>query len=305
MIRSFLKRNYREDPIRQVSFETANDICLFYGNGACTDGCHDSKNINIPKKILFVTEENYDFQLIENSNFDKVLIIHKGVDVWRNSEIGKNLYEYVYFPIPESIAYSNVKFEEKEYDVAYAGHIGPQQTWVNQLLNVIKHKKYAFISATKNPYVTHFNVSYREKIETLHKSKVAIVHNVHFCDITQSNITLRNGMLANIEIYKRCDSWFNKEIGEWRSTRPELKTRMFEAAASGCIPLVLEDEVRSLENFFLPNEDFIYFNNSNLDKILSEVLNNYEIYRHIAVSAKEKCKKYTDKEFSKTYLQKL
>lgn len=304
MIHQYFESNYKEDPIRQLNFFVQEGIAFYYGASHYPNAGNDAKDLKNTKRILFMSEENYDFKHIERS-FDKVLIIHKGIDSWRNKIIGKDLYQYVFFPIPEAIAEANITYDEKNYDVVYAGHLGRMHGWIStKMIPTICNKKYAFISGSRDRRVTHYNVSYKDKMKILQKSKVSIVHNIHWGDLaTTACKTLVDSMKKESDAFKKCSSWYNEKTQTWKTTRPELKTRIFEAAASGCIPLVLKDEFDTVEDFFTPNKDFLYFELSNLDSILDEVINNYKNYMHIAYSAKEKCKLYTDKEFSLRYLR--
>jgi len=302
VIKSYLSSNYREDPIRQLSFRTSPDTSFFYGADHYPRAGNDARNMKNMKRVLFMSEENYDFSHIEAS-FDKVLVIHKGVDEWRNKEIGKDLYEYVFFPIPENIALQEVGFDCRDIEVTYAGHVGVHQKWLSEsIIDPISRRKYALISATKSQHTTHYNVSYKEKISILSRSKVSIVHNLHMIDIGKANRTLVESMKKDEKSFMRCNSWYDAGARTWRSSRPELKTRIFEASAAGCIPLVLKDEFHSVDDFFVPNQDFMYFETGNLSNVLEEILTNYSLYKQIAQSAKEKCKLYTDVQFSKKYL---
>lgn len=296
MIYRFVENNYREDPVRQLTFSASENIDFFYG----IDSHQHSKSIpRKNKRILLTLERSHNYDELEK-DFDEIFLIHKYYDVWRSRISSSDTkWKYCYFPIPEKIANMQVNFSEKEYEVAYAG-LAFQSNLSSMVLDPIFNFKYAYISMGSSSRITHRNTSYLDKISVLSKSKIAIIHNVIIENPSQSGCpVMRNYIQGNIEKSKQNYAWFDGE--KFRHWHPELKSRIFEAAAAGCIPLVLKDDFNSLEDFFEPEKDFLYFEN-NLAELIQEISSNYEKYSHIAVSAKKKCLQYTDTTFSRDFL---
>lgn len=144
---------------------------------------------------------------------------------------------------------------------------------INELLSVIVNYKYSFVSFNRsNPYVTHTNVSYTEKLNLISKSKITIVHNL-------------NG-----------------------NNTPQLKSRPFEAALCKSLILCKKDNWNLIEEWFVEGEDFLYYNDSNdLKSIIDDVLNNYDSYNQIIENCYNKAinnyttKKFVEKFFNKNY----
>jgi spore maturation protein CgeB len=64
------------------------------------------------------------------------------------------------------------------------------------------------------------------------------------------------------------------------------------------------DKFKTIEKWFTPNEDFIYYDNeSNLEQIIKDTLHNYNNYQFMIENAYNKAKKeYTTEQFVKKYL---
>ena len=56
------------------------------------------------------------------------------------------------------------------------------------------------------------------------------------------------------------------------------------------------DHWNIIEDYYTPGEDFIYFNeNSELEGLIKDILNNYKDYEHIIENAYNKSLNYTSK----------
>ena len=135
---------------------------------------------------------------------------------------------------------------------------------VDHIINTIKHFNYRFVSFNRG---NNLNTTYAEKLQLIANSKINVVHNVISEDI------------------------------------PQLKTRPFEAAFCKSLILCRYDKFKTLEKWFTPGEDFIYYEDNNLKDTIEEILNNYDNYIFMIENAYNKAKKeYTTKRFIEKYL---
>ena len=75
---------------------------------------------------------------------------------------------------------------------------------------------------------------------------------------------------------------------------PQFKGRMWELASTKTLILVKKDPWNIIEETFIPNSDFIYYNNvDEANDIIDDVLINYKKYRDITESAYNRVKKLT------------
>lgn len=158
------------------------------------------------------------------------------------------------------------EFTEKIYDVIYCGLATGSH--VSEILNTIRNFNYRFVSFTNNEITTNINPTYFEKLKLISQSKITAVHNLTGTGTTQ------------------------------------IKTRPFEAAFSKSLILCKRDQWNIIEEWFEPNKDFLYYNDSKeLEFIIKEVLNNYEKHLPMIESAYDKAiNNYTTKHFIKKYL---
>lgn len=172
--------------------------------------------------------------------------------------------EFVFFPFNKDLIPTEF---EKKYDAIYTGYANGSH--VEIILNSIRKFNYRYVSFSNIPGVTtDSNVTYSQKLNLISQSKCCVVHNL------VSNNT------------------------------PQLKSRPFEAAFCKSLMLVYKDSFNIIEDWFTPNEDFIYFENEReLTDIIFDVKNNCEKYQNIISNAFEKSlKEYTTEKFIEKYI---
>lgn len=265
--------NYPEDPVFYYGFEKFEhlfpNIDLYFGAKI-----HD--NITSPstnKKILFSTEEQVDddnpnhsvanVPLLEEY-IDVILSISPLSDKKEKPQTNFKLERhYVFQPFNEEF---EPKDKSKLWDVIYTG--GESVKHATDIVNVIKNFFLYRHVSFRGQFATNTNVTYKEKLQLIANSRINIVHNI---------------------------------VNE---TIPQLKTRPFEAAFCKSLMICKYDKFKTIEKWFTPNEDFLYYGDeSNLEQIIKDVLENYDNYQFMIENAYNKAKKeYTTEQFVKKYL---
>jgi hypothetical protein len=229
-------------------------------------------------------------------NFDKILTICPYTcNFINNSSLNKKKRQFVFFPFNKILTPKNNK---KIYDLIYTGSIIKNLNVLSIFNSISKSKvfRYKLVSNTKHKIVTDFNISYKNKLNLISQSKVSLIHNY---------IDLNDDQVEHIKKYKfyhknQAFSHLDKRI------IPQQKSRMFEAAFCKSLMLVKRDPWNVIENFFVPNKDFLYFNNkSDFIEILSNIKKNYHKYNYIVNNAfKKATKNYTCENFYNNFLLK-
>jgi hypothetical protein len=262
-----LSHNYPEDPARYYGFE---DFEHLFPNVNLYFGAKMPEEITQPatnKKILFATEEQID-DINPNYNVASIPIYEEYVDeILSISPLCNKRSK----PKRQYVFQPfNEKFElqdkTKIWDVIYTG--GDSVLHALNIVDVItQFKNHRFVSF-KHSKATNKNVSYIEKLQLIANSKIDVIHNIV------------------------------------APTIPQLKTRPFEAAFCKSLMICKYDDYKTIEKWFTPNEDFIYYENeSELKDVIQEVLDNYDQYQFMIENAYDKAKtEYTTEQFVKKYL---
>lgn len=155
---------------------------------------------------------------------------------------------------------------EKIYDVIYCGLATGNH--VTEILNIITKFNYRFVSFVNNGVTTNVSPTYFDKLKLISQSKITVVHNLTGTGTTQ------------------------------------IKTRPFEAAFSKSLILCKKDQWNIIEEWFEPNKDFIYYEDSKeLEFLITKIINNYEEYYPMIESAYNKSiNNYTTKHFIQKFL---
>jgi hypothetical protein len=202
---------------------------------------------------------------------------------WMNK---KSSTKFIPIPFPyakesfESIDYT----AEKTYDVIYMGHLLGQEHF--KIIDIMKNYNYvhASISGYQAPYTpTHINIQSKLKWDILSKSKVSIAMNL---------APINNGHSGFITKY---DGWQNNQAFKDLESGyiPQFKPRVIESMVCKTLVLVKYDQWNVIENWFTPNEHFIYwYNLEDLFYKLYHIIHNYKSYQPIVDAAYEKVKEY-------------
>jgi hypothetical protein len=155
---------------------------------------------------------------------------------------------------------------EKIYSVIYTGFHGGE-AHINEIIDTITQvPNYRYTSFSGDPRVTNSNVMFLEKLKIISQTKVSVIHNVV-------------------------------------NSSPQLKSRAFEAGFSRSLILAMKDEFGLIEDWFVPDVDFIYYEQGKLKEKLEQVLQNYDSYKHIIENAYIKCvNEYTTEKFVEKYI---
>lgn len=177
---------------------------------------------------------------------------------------GRSKRQGVFIPINENVI--PVK-HDKIYDVIYCGFAGMPH--VDDIIQTIINYNYCLVSfSDQGGLTTHQNVTFPEKLNLIAQSKICVVHNM-----------LNNGT-------------------------PQLKSRAFEASFSRSLMLVLRDNFNLIEEWFAPDEHFIYYSNKEeLNSLIKECSENYSKYETIVEKAFDHAlKNYTSRKFIEKYI---
>jgi len=264
---SNFSKNYPEDPIRFFNFEEFEERAndCFLFLGSYPDSSITHK-FNFPK-FLFSTEEQYNPEYENNDPFKTdtyVQYVDKIFTICDSKLTKREKRQNVFFPFNKEMI---PKHEEKIYDVIYTGFANIPH--VQKLTSIISKFNYRFVSfSNQTGKETNINATYAEKLKLVSQTKCSVVHNL-----------LSSGT-------------------------PQLKSRPFESAFSKTLMLVLKDDYNVIEEWFTPDEDFIYFDTQEgLEELISETTKNYSNYTHIVENAYNKAvNEYTTEKFIEKYI---
>tara|TARA_B100000131_G_scaffold274313_1_gene276210 strand:- start:157 stop:1107 length:951 start_codon:yes stop_codon:yes gene_type:complete len=238
-------------------------------------------------------EENGHDAFKKEAFFDEVYSICPYSNKWLNSlNLGRE-YKDVFYPfhtklIPEPV--------EKSYDVIYHGGIHGQEhiDCIRATLNY----NYRFCSMTHHinaltqeclRFATNVNLAFQQKIELIAQTKISVCYNlVHVAP-------------EHIPAIQSYDNWQNNEafseVGK-SNLMPQFKTRFHEAAISKTLNLVHRDPWNIVEDYYVPDEEFIYFTDVNdLHKKIGEISRDWNNYTNIVENAYNKAMNYTCERF--------
>jgi len=195
----------------------------------------------------------------------------------------------VFFPFNEALIPQR---GNKHIDIAYFGSPMPSK--------VVQWDKYMSILAQYNYRYGHYNAgnmrgcTYMDKIITLSETKLALVHGL--CNVQQRFVPQYKASLGAAEnkAFDRIDEGY----------LPQIKSRMFEAAFTKAVMLCQHDPFNPIENFFEPDEEFVYFYNAeDLSDKIKELLDNDSLREQIAERAYERAiNNYTTRHFVNNFL---
>lgn len=244
-----------------------------------------------------------DFQDIYDKEFYKIFTLCPYTAKWLNEKYKLKKRIPIFFPFNKKYIPKKTK---KEYDIIYTGHIVSKKLMDD--LQTMKKFNYRLVSNSKNSLVTNKSVSYEEKMKLISKSRITLVHNTLFPKPFHVFNVLRIRGYHKNEAFKL----FPKRYQFWRIFTdkniysPQLKSRVFEAAFGRSIILCKKDPFNVIENFFVPDKEFIYFEEGELEDKIKEITNNYQKYEVIADRAyKRALKEYTTDAFVNKYLKSL
>lgn len=242
-------------------------------------------NLWQPCEFVFESDPAGQNAFEQTLYFTKIYSICPYTAKWLNESFEDERHEAIFYPFGDDIIPNE---QEKIYDVCYFGGLHGVDHY--QCIDQIRKFNYKFISRQyyPQPYSpTDHNVSFSEKLDIVAKTKISVCYNLlHFRPDQQS-------------VVRRYEGWEKNEAFAYMDDNgrvPQFKQRVHESAFSKSLILCKKDHWNIIEDYYTPNEDFIYFNeNSELGDLISEILNNYEDYTHIIENAYNKSLKYTSK----------
>jgi hypothetical protein len=224
-----------------------------------------------------------------NKNAQEVYGVCPLTTEWLNRIDPEREYKYIFYPfnakdIPEP--------KEKKYDVCYFG--GIHSNLHAEMLNTITHYNYRYMTMTHGinrntqemlPLATDLNLTHNEKIDKVAECKVSVCYNI---------VPAEPRHIAAIKTYPEWETNPAFTDVESYGAFPQFKSRMHEAAISRTLNLVFRDPWRVTEDYYTPDEDFIYFDSQQELKVkLDEILNNWDSYSFMLDNAYNKAQNYT------------
>ena len=281
--------NYIFDPVRYLGLTEykdliPNNIRLYYGVGY-HNIIKDVKFIDI---YIDLEQPNFFFNrnITFYDKFDFVLCICPCTCDILNKLTNTRKFRPVFFPINPSFGIIANKDNDKDIDIFYTGHyinFFPITSIHSQIIKRLGNSKFEELKKVMPTYI--------DKLNILARTKIALIHNVLGKPIIINNVSDKSTLINNKPSYKL---WNTSD-----EFLPQLKSRVIEAALSKCIMLVFKDPFNIIENYFVENEDFIYFTDENdLDNKVEYVLGHIDEYRNMIDNAYNKTiSYYTNKNF--------
>ena len=290
--------NYEFDPQRGYIVPDMSGVVLRYGLGEngvdADDGKKKVKFIVEHPNCLFLSLPSLDIDIeTEITKYDLIYNICPYTTTYLNEKYNTNKIRTTFFPLPP-LDFPTPSLEERQYSVFYSGHniselpiTGIIHDTVRQQLGDDLHNKlYGQISIKSYE-------SYKNKMAIYGKTKICVVHNLLTTNVPNKPSADNAGALLHKHL-----PW----LWDGSPTCPQLKSRVFEGAAAGCILLVYKDAFNIVERYFTEGRDFLYFTDAtDLEAKIDSVLNNLEAYAHLGRNAQARWRSnYTFQHFLDT-----
>jgi len=285
---------YLQDPTKNFGFERFDglgspDVVLIIAAFEQLSGCWNQYNlseqelvrIKSKKVVRLEFEEPNKFFIGENFDsydysFFKVFTLCPYTADYLNNLQGVKRRVPIFFPFAKEAIPEKRK---KDIDIIYKGHIIAKPIYKD--IKTISNFNYRLVSNSKNKLVTNFGVDYHQKISLISRSKVTLVHNLLYPTFQHLKEVWKYPDWKNNLAFKclpQPSSWMGFFLNRKNMIVPQLKSRVFEAAFSHSLILCKKDPFNVIENFFNPEEEFIYFHEGELKEKLADILQNYEKY---------------------------
>lgn len=315
-----LKRSetgYKQDPTKYFNFTRySNDV----GNIVLVEGAFEESNqwgqfhLSPEQMKHILSKDNiYRIELEEPNKFfiadkmesydhyfKKILTICPYTAEWKNKKIHTEQRIPIFFPFNEE--YVPPK-KDKIFDIIYTGHLNTPS--IERDTKIMSKFKYCFVSNSNSSLVTHKSVSYEEKMSLISQSRITLTHNALSPKIFHlPNIWKTKDIYSNMA-FKLVPKWYEfwKLFNLGDVVVPQIKSRVFEAAFARSLILCKKDPFNVIERFFVPDKEFIYYTDNNLENTITDVLKNYSRYQPIIDRAFNKAmREYTTSSFVSKFL---
>tara|TARA_R100001082_G_scaffold64487_1_gene36314 strand:- start:777 stop:1718 length:942 start_codon:yes stop_codon:yes gene_type:complete len=276
--------------LEEYSLESDKEV-LFYGYGSVENGSIQESHKSFERKTLLNLWTPCEYMnqgdshgrhgLSQVNFFDEIYTICPHTIQWHKDHFQGPDYKYIFHPFDGS--YSPTDFE-KDAEVCYFGGIHGKNH-VEMAKSMVQFD-YRLISMTHNRLVTHHNVPHRTKLDLVAKTKISLCSNL---------LPLTDDIIHYIKQYP---SWEKNQafshLDEYIA--PQYKCRAAEAAFCRSLLMVKRDPWNLIEHYFVPDEEFIYFDNEeDLTEKITEVLANYDKYQGMIEKAYQRSLNYTSK----------
>lgn len=217
--------------------------------------------------------------------FTEVYCVCKYTCEWMKTTLPTTKFIHTCYPFTN---YSSQP-SEKTYDISYFGGIhSPEQ---DKGIGLLKHFDYRFLSL--GSYGSHANmvtgrVSPDQKLKMVSQGKISLCYN----------------WISVFPRHHKCIQTHTKQLEHGaferqnRHIAPQFKVRINEVASSGSLVLCRKDQWNVIEDWYVPDEDFVYFEDEDeLYHKIKEILNNWDHFQNIAKNGYHKSLQYTVENF--------
>jgi hypothetical protein len=313
---------YIQDPTKNLGFEIYEgqgdvDVALVVAAFDQAAGCWDQFNLD-PAELAAIKrmrvvrlefEEPNKFFIAEDfeaydGDFHKVFTLCPFTAKYLNERQRADRRVPIFFPFNEN---SIPPKSEKLYDIIYTGHLHPKP--ILRDMKAISRFNYRLVSNSDHELVTNRGVGYQEKLSLISQSKITLTHNLLYP-------TVRH--VFNVWGYPnwRGNQAFSDIPGPFGLLKkllvgpeievPQLKSRIFEAAFCRSLILCKKDNFNVIEKYFIPDKEFIYYEEGCLVETVNKILSNYDRYLPVIDNAYSRAvDQYTSAAFFDKYLKKI
>jgi hypothetical protein len=287
--------------MKNLSDDDKKTVMMYGYNSSANEEFH-SRVKDYDTKIFFNNWAPCEFaQSIDHNNFTPTTYDHR-FDViysicpysneWLNSlSLGRE-YRDIFYPYSTNIIPTA---QEKVHDVIYHGGIHGREHI--ECLEAMSKHNYQYLTMTHHInrltasylwFSTQRDLKFQQKINEVAKCKVSICYNIV------------HTLPPHIPVIQQQPNWKDNAAFSQLGTgiMPQFKTRMHEAAISRTLNLVYKDPWCVADDYYTPDEDFIYFEDQkDLTNKLKDVISDWDNYSPIVESAFQKSQQYTTDKF--------
>lgn len=257
--------------LERFSDDSSEEV-LFYGYGSTID--EDLKRIHKDYKRRILLDlwsptqfcgEDLEGNTVNNqySYFSEIYCICPYTVKWQKEEFLDFRFKYIFHPF----ATSKIENVEKTFDCTYFGGFHGREHI--QICEVFQNFSHRIISMERNRYVTDYHVPFEEKMNIISKCKISVIYNM---------LCLQNQHVENVKkVFKWNKNRAFSRIMECRA--PQYKARMQESAYCRALMIVIDDHWNIAKTHWEEGKHYISCNLKDLEKTISNVLENYDDYQ--------------------------